>query len=249
MSLRSRYLFAGILVAVAAGCGWLGVWQWGRLKEQRAANAAAAAGRERPIVALGAGRKATVGSLNQRRVSVKGRFDRRHELLIRGQVYRDVPGVHVITPLRPVEGDTAILVNRGFVPAPDAVSAEVDSLDEPGLVSVDGVALPIGTRRDRGSPLNRSGRTTWRALDLSAVRARLPYPIFDAIILRAPVDSGPRSPRRLLPPPLDDGPHLSYALQWFAFAGMALVFAGVILTQGRWSGLGPSQSVRTAGGQ
>jgi cytochrome oxidase assembly protein ShyY1 len=35
-------------------------------------------------------------------------------------------------------------------------------------------------------------------------------------------------PRRLEPQPLDDGPHLSYMLQWFAFAATALVFAGVI---------------------
>jgi cytochrome oxidase assembly protein ShyY1 len=31
------------------------------------------------------------------------------------------------------------------------------------------------------------------------------------------------------PPPLDDGPHLSYAIQWFAFTLIALVFAGIML--------------------
>jgi cytochrome oxidase assembly protein ShyY1 len=34
---------------------------------------------------------------------------------------------------------------------------------------------------------------------------------------------------------LNDGPHLNYAIQWFAFAVIALVFAGVILNQGRGS--------------
>jgi cytochrome oxidase assembly protein ShyY1 len=28
---------------------------------------------------------------------------------------------------------------------------------------------------------------------------------------------------------LDDGPHLNYAIQWFAFSIIALVFAGVML--------------------
>jgi cytochrome oxidase assembly protein ShyY1 len=27
---------------------------------------------------------------------------------------------------------------------------------------------------------------------------------------------------------LDDGPHLAYAIQWFAFAILALVFAGIM---------------------
>lgn len=137
--------------------------------------------------------------------------------------------MQVVTPLLLGAGDTAVLVNRGFVPAPDAVTADVDSLDEPGTLRVEGLALPIPLRNDHGSPLVRSGRTTWRGLDLSAVRQRLPYHVLDVVILQSPDSSVPRFPRRLEPPALDDGPHLSYALQWFAFATMALVFAGVLL--------------------
>jgi cytochrome oxidase assembly protein ShyY1 len=33
---------------------------------------------------------------------------------------------------------------------------------------------------------------------------------------------------RLTPPPLDEGPHLSYAIQWFAFAAIALIGAGAV---------------------
>jgi surfeit locus 1 family protein len=36
-------------------------------------------------------------------------------------------------------------------------------------------------------------------------------------------------PRRLPPPSLDEGPHLNYAIQWFAFATIALVGAGAYL--------------------
>jgi surfeit locus 1 family protein len=38
---------------------------------------------------------------------------------------------------------------------------------------------------------------------------------------------------RVPPPPLGDGPHLSYALQWFAFATVALVGYVAWLRAGR----------------
>jgi cytochrome oxidase assembly protein ShyY1 len=36
-------------------------------------------------------------------------------------------------------------------------------------------------------------------------------------------------PRRLEPPPVDEGPHLSYAIQWFLFAGLAAAFAVLVV--------------------
>ena len=40
--------------------------------------------------------------------------------------------------------------------------------------------------------------------------------------------AGANAPIRLPPPRLDDGPHLSYAIQWFAFAAIALAGAVVV---------------------
>jgi cytochrome oxidase assembly protein ShyY1 len=38
---------------------------------------------------------------------------------------------------------------------------------------------------------------------------------------------------RLEPPPLDEGPHLGYAFQWFAFATIALAGSGVVIAKHR----------------
>ena len=38
---------------------------------------------------------------------------------------------------------------------------------------------------------------------------------------------------RLTLPPLDEGPHFSYAVQWFSFALVALVGAGFVVKQAR----------------
>jgi len=117
------------------------------------------------------------------------------------------------------------------VPSPDALHADLSSLDEPGEVSVHGVAFTIPTSADSGGRLDEGGTVTWRRLDLPALRATLPYPIHDVYLLEARDSVHPRLPMRLEPPPLDDGPHLSYAIQWFAFAITALVVGWILASR------------------
>ncbi len=226
MSSRSRFVFCGVLVVVALVCVRLGVWQIHRLRDRRSANAAAAQAHAAPPVDLdtvpGDARK-----LAYRRLRATGRYDRRHEIVLRGMTLNDLPGVHVVTPLLLNGGRAAVLVKRGFAPAPDAVSARLDALDEPGEVTVTGIAIPIDTRADSGLPLVRQGATTWARLDLRALRSRSPYPLMAIYLLQAPDSSLPAAPRRLPAPLPDDGPHLSYAIQWFAFATTALVMAAI----------------------
>lgn len=234
MSPRARYSLFAVLALVAVVCVRLGFWQLDRLQERRERNARLLAARAAPVVDLTGGVTDTT-ALAYRRVRITGRYDSAHDLILRGQVYREVPGVHVVTPLRPVEGDTAFLVNRGFVPAPDAATANTDSLRESGLVEVAGIARPLTAAPDSGRPLAIDGRATWRRLDLDALRARLPYPIAPIVIAQTPDSALPRFPRRLEPAALDDGPHLSYAIQWFAFATIALVVGGVVVVKGTGS--------------
>jgi len=227
MSSRSRFVLPAILVVVALICARLGVWQLHRLRQRRAANAMALTARNQPVVDLSAGPLPTEVALAQRRVRATGRYDRAHEIVLRGVSFEEAPGVQVVTPLVLASGK-AILVKRGFVPAPDAVHADLAGLDEPGEVSVSGVALPIDSSRAKGAPLTNDGRTTWARLDLPALRATMPYRLLPVYLLQAPDSGLPRSPRRLPPPAFDDGPHLSYALQWFAFATTALIVAGIL---------------------
>ena len=115
-----------------------------------------------------------------------------------------------------------MLVERGFVPAPDAVSANLEGLDEPGPREVTGIALQVPSRDDGGEPIEYRGATTWRGLDLAALRARSAAPLAPISVLQTPDPALPPWPRRQAPPALDDGPHLNYALQWFGFALIAV---------------------------
>ena len=216
----------GLLFLAAAGFARLGVWQLGRLRERRAANHVTEAARRAPPVRLTAD-ASRVDTLTERRVVARGRYDPAHEVIVRGDVLQGVPGVRLVTPLLLEPGGPAVLVDRGFLPAPDAVTVDPSGAVEPGGLEVRGVALPVPT--GPGEPRVHEGRLTWRRLDLAALRARAPYRILPILIKQSPDSTLPSFPRRLEPPPVDEGPHLAYAVQWFLFAGLAAAFALLVV--------------------
>ncbi len=226
MSFRARLLVIACFTVVTLVCIGLGAWQIDRLQDRRVANAQALEARSAPPVRLQSG-TAISANLNGRRVSAVGHYDHVHDVVLRGKAYGGSPGVEIVSPLVLQGGRTAVLVNRGFVPTPDAVTVQTDSVREFGRVRVEGTALPVPSTG--GAPLERGGRTTWARLDLKALSETMPYQLAPVYIRQTPDTALPRFPRRLEPLPIDDGPHLSYAIQWFAFAAMAMIFGGVIL--------------------
>lgn len=222
-----------LLLLAAAGFAWLGAWQLGRLRERRATNVEVSAARAAPPVRLPP-LPIDVAPLAEHRVVASGRYDHGHEIVIRGDVLQGVPGVRLVTPLLLGRDGPAILVDRGFLPAPDAVTVDLSGSEEPGEVVVRGIALPVPA--GPGEPVEVGGHTTWRRLALAELRSRLPYAVLPVYLKQAPDSVLPKFPRREELPPLDDGPHLSYAVQWFLFAGMAVAFAVLVVGRGR----GPS---------
>jgi surfeit locus 1 family protein len=230
MRAPSRLLLLGGFVVISLVCAALGVWQTRRLRERRTQNAVALAERQKPPVEIRTAHN-TGPELIERRVAASGRYDDDHSIVLRARLYQGVPGVEIVSPLLLGDGRGAVLVNRGFVPTPDAFTIETDSLREPGTVRVTGIALPIGS--GGGAPIAHGRETTWARLDLQALRSWLPYDVAELYIRQLPDSTLPRFPRRLDPPALDDGSHLSYAIQWFSFSAMALVFGIVIVRQRR----------------
>lgn len=226
MSPRARLVFLVASLVAAAVFARLGFWQRSRLAERRAANREILAARTLPPALLG-GHDGAV--LEQQRVSAHGTYDHAHEVVIRHQVVGGVPGVMVVTPLLGAPTDSAVLVYRGFVPSADGVHApQLDSLREPGVLEASGYAERLGPRRDGGAPLEQDGLVTWKAVDIAALRKRLPYPVSGWAIRQAPDPSLGSFPRRLEPAPPDEGAHWSYMMQWFAFATIAAV-TGVLV--------------------
>lgn len=228
---RATRLGLLVLVFMAAGiCTALGLWQGRRLADRRAANAIAVARRQLPVVQLNS--PGEPGELDQRRVTATGSFDHDRSFILRGRAERDVPGVHVVTPLRLDGRPDAILVNRGYVPSNDAVVPGLE-YDRAERATVVGLAYAIPRTGDGGVPLTRGTTMTWRRLDSAAVAARLPYPVLDVYLHQTEPEARPIRgslfPRVAALRPLDDGPHLYYMVQWFGLAAAALAFGGIFL--------------------
>lgn len=235
--MRRLILLSGT-VLVGAACLALGVWQLSRLSGRRAANALALAGRKLPPLVSDSSTSTRLQPY--RRAILTGTLDPTHEFVLRNHLVRGVPAVQVITPLRIPGSDSAVLVNRGYVPAPDAVDPGPVEWAEPGNRDFSGTLLPIPARGD-GLPLTHNGRETWKSLDLRAVRGRLPYPVV-GVYLVAEADTadgtahtlrGTVYPFRAELPPMDEGPHLMYAVQWFGIAAAVLAFGVMFILKRR----------------
>ena len=189
---RRDVLGAVVALAVAVVCVRLGVWQLDRLGQRRARNAILAARLALPPLEVERG--TTPDSARQRRLIARGVYDYAGERVGPGRSFDGTPGVALVTPLRLADG-SVVLVDRGWVPSPDAVHVDQTLYREADTASVEGLGvIPPAGRFDAPFVLQQGGTAAPRGL-----------------------------PRRWPPPSLDDGPHLSYAIQWFSFAVIIVV--------------------------
>jgi surfeit locus 1 family protein len=251
---RSGIVGTALALAVAAVCIRLGVWQLDRLEQRRDRNAALAERLAAAPVSLPVVPNDTAGLL-YRRVLLEGRYDDGRTIVLRGRMHRGMPGVHLITPLRLAGGGT-VMVNRGWWPSPDGRTAILTELEPDAAVALVGVAQPFPLVTAAGDPeavdavagIDESIPRAWLRLDGGALRRTLPYPIADFYVQALPEERAPSrlpgsagasatgEPVRLPPPDLSEGPHLSYAVQWFGFGLIAIVVNGALLMLTAWIG-------------
>ena len=218
--------FLLLALLLAAGCIRLGLWQLQRLAARRAVNSVV----ERRLAAPPAPFDSVAGdsTARYRSVAASGVYDYDRELVLASRSRDGSPGVNFLTPLRVPGSDTAILVNRGWVYAPDGQTVESVRWRERDSVTVRGFIetfFPGGTG-PAGSPTRPR---LMRRTDRDSIAARMPYPIAGVYLVARDSGGSPDStPVRLPAPSLAEGPHQSYALQWFAFATIAIVGAGVV---------------------
>jgi len=229
-----RTVFLLLAVLVAAVCVRLGFWQLSRLHEKMALNArlrTALAAPPGDLAAADAALARGADSLRFGRYRVRGTFDETRQFLLMGRVHDGEPGVEVITPLAPVGGGTAVLVDRGWIPSFDAATATPERFPAPGLQSLTALAEPLLRGRAAGRPtpwrrIEIDSLAVWSVvhLDADSVAARLPYAVRPYVLRALPeIARSNGGPARSDVKFFDETVHLSYAGQWFAFAAIALV--------------------------
>ena len=230
-----RWIALTFLVVVAvAVMVWLGLWQLRRLNTVRTDNARVRERLAEPVADIGSVLPpgANASDAVYRRVRLTGRYDRVSELLLRNRSYRGQPGPHVLTPLVLADG-RGVIVDRGWIP--QGLSGAAEERTRPPVfrpVEVVGVLFPSERKGAFGPAIPSSARlTTIPRIDVARIDAQMDHalvPLYDRLESQTPPQTGDLP----IPPGLPDlgeGPHLSYAVQWFIFATLAAVTYVVLL--------------------
>jgi surfeit locus 1 family protein len=156
-----------------------------------------------------------------RRVTASGEYDAAHQILIDNKVRRGAAGFDVVTPLRMRDG-RAVLVDRGWIPVGPSRATLPRPAPPAGSVTVDGrIDVPprhyfeLGDRSAPSGPL-------WEHLDPARYAKATGIDVLP-IVVDATNGGGGEGLVQDFPLP-DTGieRHLSYMVQWYTFAAMAV---------------------------
>lgn len=230
MLLTPRWLLLAVVVVILVLVFLrLSEWQLDRLAERRAANTLIESNKRAEPAPIGDVLKPdrpVAASAEWRTVTVTGRYDADRELFVRYRHFEGEPGFHVLTPLVTDDG-TALLIDRGWLPQQGSVNADPKVVPPPtGEVSVTGrVRLSEDVNDDQIRP--ETGQV--RFINVPVIADWLPYPVFGGYVELTKQDPPPGDELVPVPPPeLDEGPHLSYAVQWVIFAVIAVGGVGFL---------------------
>ena len=200
----------GHVIAIAAVLSFarLGLWQLDRLEEKRDRNEVIAVRMDGPAMDV---LDVSPASARYQHVTATGTFDAAGQVIVPYQSYQGTVGSHLVTPLVLDDG-TAVLVNRGWVP--NEVAAD-DPAPPTGEVTVEGVLLESQSRRN--------------AVNVGRIQEKYDVELFPLWLSQTEPAPDGDYPVRLDPPPRDEGPHRSYAVQWFLFAGVVVVGYPILL--------------------
>lgn len=160
-----------------------------------------------------------------RRVRLSGRFLPQLDTRVQA-VTTHGPGFWLLTPLE-LDGGGIVLVNRGFVPSPDAAVAT-----PPGPLQLDGLlrlSEPGGGFLRRNDPAAQR----WYSRDVAAIVAARGLPDAAPFFVDAGADpsAGPDQPVGGLTVISFHNSHLVYAITWFVLALMVAAAAVYVAVQ------------------
>jgi len=199
----------------------LGQWQLRRLDERRGDNAIVVAHEDaavRPYEAVFD--HPIVDADEWQRVSVTGTFLPEHQLVVRYRSNVGTVGYEVVVPLRATDGRT-VLINRGFIKRPAGQDFPASVAPPPtGQVSI--VGHVRRNEQGRDTAITPAGGSVM-LINSDAIAAASGLTLVNGSIGVLEMTPAQQGFEPVATPPLDEGPHLSYALQWFTFSLIALV--------------------------
>ncbi|HEU4755298.1 MAG TPA: SURF1 family protein [Agromyces sp.] len=225
--------YLALVIAFAIACSALGTWQFNRRAEALAEVARIDANYDaEPVPVSEALPELDAFDIDQRWqvVALTGEFVHDEEVVVRNRPNGGSTGFEVITPMRLADG-TVFMVDRGWIAQDsDGRPSEVPPAPD-GEVTVN-ARLKAGEQTIAGRTSSGAELAT---IDLDELAERVGEPAYTgAYGILAQTGADAAEPPVALPRPVrDEGPHLSYALQWFVFALLAFVALGWFANQER----------------
>jgi cytochrome oxidase assembly protein ShyY1 len=248
----SLILFGLIAIVASIGFVRLGFWQLDRHLEVQHSNEVINARLVLEPLELNAAavHSLDMDSLLWRRVEFSGRWDFDREVVIRSRARSGTPGIHVVTPLQ-LDSETSggiahhrsVLVLRGWLPSPNPAVAELAAARHEASVSPGSPRLGLirASRSGHGTPMINLGSDSTAVPSYAAIDVQLIaggddeiLPFFLQLLPNDAQDANRfGQPYPVALPALDNGPHLIYMIQWFAFALITVVGSSVFIRRER----------------
>jgi len=232
---RPVWLLGHLVLAASVGVFIvLGLWQFERHEERRDLDVqidARLTAQPVPLAQLITEHGSQAADLALRRVTLQGTYLVTEEVIWQARTRSGASGHDILTPLQTADG--LIIVDRGWVPidveGPPVVGAEPPS----GVVTVDGVILE-GQTRGRFGPTDPTVGDLERIsrVDLDRLQLQLDEPLtpfYVQLIAQQPGQPDGLPLAQIEPEAGTGPPHLSYAVQWFVFAAVALIGYPILL--------------------
>lgn len=211
----------------------LGQWQLERAQQKR--NLASQLDTRRKLPQLKLDPKGVnFEEVEFRTLSVTGRLSTDKQVLIENRKHRGKNGYHVMTPMQIDGSDQYLLINRGWVASQSQALRQAPDQN----ISVSGrVIIPLPPALVLNKAIPGGNENIWPYLTLERYQEWSGLNIAPFLLLQDPNDSTGFI-RQWPLPQYSDTMHIGYAIQWYAFAVIAL---------GTWLRLSLQRSDNTRG--
>ena len=225
--------YLALVVVFAVACSALGTWQLNRRAEALAEVARIDANYDAEAVPVTEALPDLAGfDVDQRWqvVALSGEYLGDEEIVVRNRPFEGSSGFEVITPFRLDDG-TVFMVDRGWIAQASDGRPSDYAAPPTGRVQID-ARLKAGEDRIAG---RTSTGIEFATIDLTELADRVGEPAYTGaygVLVQSATDAAD-PPLAAARPVRDEGPHLSYALQWFVFALLGFIGLGWAANQER----------------
>ena len=217
-----------IALGLVVLCIWAANWQYTRGVDRHARNNVIEERIAQSPIELSA-RDADPVNNEWQSVSVNGRFDSNQQILLRNRYSEGKYGYEVLTLFTSNSGEK-FWVDRGWVQAGATATTPPEVTKVPEVdVSITG-RFRLDSSLPRGSFFALPGDGQGLVSELNAQSQLDTEKFYINLLSGSEPALTPAAPAQL--PPLSDGPHMAYALQWLFFGGL-IVYGRILIRRTR----------------